>query len=192
MTPVERFAADYFVLNGLTADRQTYVLRELTNLAAHAGVPAEQVDAGQLRAYMAEQLSAGLHVNTVRKQPERDQAVLPLVLARAGSSTPTGGCASSDVKPPRGRRASGRPRPYKLAEILRFWGRARRPLAGRSPENILAATCAARRPTGASGSTRCTCRRRRSCRWRCSAGCAARRSGSPTSTRSTPTTSSSS
>jgi integrase len=136
-TVVEQFAADYFVMEGLTPGRQKLILRELRALEAHAGAPADTLDDRALRAYLNTQLSDGLHVNTVRRNLS---AIKPFYrwCWRERLLDAERWMRISDVKPPRGATGQGRPRPYKLAEIERFWSEldARWP-ADPPPENIL-------------------------------------------------------
>lgn len=119
-TAVEQFAADYFVMEGLTAARQSVILRQLRGLEAHAGAPADTLDDQAVRAYLNEQLARGLHVNTVRKHLH---AITPfyrwawrnrLVDAERWQRI-------NDIAPPRGSSGEGRPRPYKRQQVMRFW-----------------------------------------------------------------------
>jgi integrase len=134
-TAVEAFAAEYFILQGLSADRQRLVLHELRRLEAHAGAPAETLDDQAIRAYMADQLSGGLHVNTVRKHLH---AIRPFYkwCWRTRVIDADHWLRIQDVEPPRGSTSQARPRPYKIAEVQRFWDQldARWPL---SPPNML-------------------------------------------------------
>jgi site-specific recombinase XerD len=117
---VEAFAADYFVMEGLSDERRGIVRRELQRLSEHAGVPVEQVDDQMLRLYLADQLTGGLHVNTVRKHLF---AIKPFYrwAWRNRVVSADHWLRIQDVKPPRGSSANGRPRPYKIQEIQRFW-----------------------------------------------------------------------
>jgi site-specific recombinase XerD len=119
-TVVERFAADYFVLERLTEGRQALVRRQLRLLEAHAGGAAETLDDTQLRAFLADQLTAGLHVNTVRKHL---LAIKPFYkwCWRNRIVDAERWMRIDDVSPPRGSSGHGRPRPYKIAEVRRFW-----------------------------------------------------------------------
>jgi site-specific recombinase XerD len=119
-TAVEAFAAEYFILQGLSADRQRLVLHELRRLEAHAGAPAETLDDQAIRAYMADQLSGGLHVNTVRKHLH---AIRPFYkwCWRTRVIDADHWLRIQDVEPPRGSTSQARPRPYKIAEVQRFW-----------------------------------------------------------------------
>jgi site-specific recombinase XerD len=117
---VEAFAADYFVMEGLSDERRGIVRRELQRLSEHAGVPVEQVDDQMLRLYLADQLTGGLHVNTVRKHLF---AIKPFYrwAWRNRVVSADHWLRIQDVSPPRGSSANGRPRPYKIQEIQRFW-----------------------------------------------------------------------
>jgi site-specific recombinase XerD len=119
-TVVEAFAAEYFVLEGITPGRQRLVLRQLRALEAHAGAPPETLDDQALRAYFAEQLSVGLHVNTVRKHLH---AIKPFYrwCWRARVIDADRWMRIQDISPPRGSVAQGRPRPYKIKDVQRFW-----------------------------------------------------------------------
>jgi integrase len=145
VTPVERFARDYFVIAGLTPARQRLVTRLIGELEAHAGRPAHDCDAEHFRAFLAEQLDNGLHVNTVRKNAG---ALRPFFkwAWREGLIDGDRYMRLSDVENPRGSTGHSTPRPYKRKDLERFWrelderwpldGEAkwtRRWLAGRSP-----------------------------------------------------------
>jgi integrase/recombinase XerD len=120
MTVVEDFAADYFVREGLTVDRQRTVLLALTRFEAFAGVPPELADDLALTAFVTDQVASGLHINTVRKQLKaikpfyrwawRQRVISADLYMRV-----------KEVQPPRGSADRGRPRPYKRKEIERFW-----------------------------------------------------------------------
>jgi site-specific recombinase XerD len=117
---VEAFAADYFVMAGVSHERRVSVRRELHRLSEHAGVPVEDVDDQMLRAYLAEHLVAGMHVNTVRKYLH---GIKPFYkwCWRNRIITADQWLRIQDVEPPRGSSANGRPRPYKIKEVQRFW-----------------------------------------------------------------------
>lgn len=119
-TTVEDFANDYFVMEGLTPKRQWLVLQQLRKLETHAGGSAETLDDLALRAFLADQLTAGLHVNTVRKHLG---AIKPFYrwCWRNRVIDAERWMRIDDVKPPRGSSANGRPRPYTLKEVGRFW-----------------------------------------------------------------------
>lgn len=120
MTVVEQFAAEHFVLAGLTPGRQDDVLRALRALEAHAGQPPEQLDDRALRSFMADLIAGGMHVNTVRKYLNaikpfyrwawRERIVPAEQFMRV-----------RDVSPPRGSTPNTTPRPYATAELKRFW-----------------------------------------------------------------------
>lgn len=120
MTPEERFYSEYFVLNSISADRRVVVRKALERLRAFAGVPLEQVTDDQLRGFLSELVSQGLHVNTVRKYNHACKPFFRWAWER--------GIVDADrymriqaVKNPRGSTSRALPRPYKRAEIAQFW-----------------------------------------------------------------------
>jgi len=120
MTPEERFCGEYFVLNGLSEGRRTFIRKALRELQQTAGVPLEQVTDDHLRTFLQQLVGAGLHVNTVRKYNHACKPFFRWAWER--------GIIDADrhmrilaVKDPRGACGNAIPRPYKRAEITRFW-----------------------------------------------------------------------
>lgn len=119
-TVVEAFAADYFVVEGLTEGRRRDIRSALAALEAHAGAPAETLDERAVSAWVTAQVASGLHVNTVRKHLH---AVKPFYrwAWRNRVIDAERFHRIADVKPPRGSSATGRPRPYRVKDVQRFW-----------------------------------------------------------------------
>jgi integrase len=120
MTVVERFAADYFVVEGLTPGRRADVLVALRALEAFGGRPPEELDDLVLRDFVAAEVASGLHVNTVRKHLH---AIQPFYrwAGRRRILDADHYLRIKEVRPPRGATAQARPRPYKPEEIRVFW-----------------------------------------------------------------------
>lgn len=120
MTVVEQFAADHFVVNGVTAHRQADVRMCLRRLEEFAGRPPEQCTDLDLRAFLADEVGRGLHINTVNFHLRcikpfynwcwRQRLIDAEQIMRI-----------RDVRPPRGSTTKGQPRPYKRHELDRFY-----------------------------------------------------------------------
>lgn len=130
MTVVDDFAADYFVVEGITRKRQHDVLRTLGLLEAFAGAPPETLDELAVEAFVTAQVRSGLNINTVRFQLK---AIKPFYnwCWRKRIVDADRVMRIREVKPPRGSADNHRPRPYTRKEIQRFWQEidARFPLA---------------------------------------------------------------
>lgn len=121
MTPVaERFAADYFIVQGLTEGRQRDVRAALRSLEQYAGAPAETLDDQVVRDWVTAQVASGLHVNTVRK---RLHAVKPFYkwCWQRHVIDADRYMRIKDVSPPRGSTNNATPRPYRAKDVHRFW-----------------------------------------------------------------------
>jgi integrase len=119
-TVVDQFAADYFIVEQLTPGRQSVVLRALASLEAHAGGAPETLDERAVAAWITAEVARGLHVNTVRKHLH---AVKPFYrwCWRNRIIDADRMHRIVDIGPPRGSSAVGRPRPYRIKEVQRFW-----------------------------------------------------------------------
>jgi integrase len=117
---VDRFAADYFVREGLTPGRQRDVLKTLAAFEAHAGRPPELCTDAELRAFVTYQVAGGWHVNTVRKHLNQLKPFFRWAWQERIVDADTY-MRIREVKPPRGAVTNARPRPYKPREIHRFW-----------------------------------------------------------------------
>lgn len=120
MTVVEDFAADYFVVEGITRKRQHDVLRSLARLEAFGGGPPETLDDRVLADFVTHQVASGLHITMVAFELSAIKPFYNWCWERR--------IVDADrvmrirkVKPPRGSRANGRPRPYTRKQIARLW-----------------------------------------------------------------------
>lgn len=120
MTVVERFAADYFVVQGLTRGRQHDVRSALARLEDFAGAPPETLSDEVVRDWVTAQVASGLHVNTVRKHLHAVKPFFKWCWERRVIDADRY-MRIAQVSPPRGSTSNARPRPYKGKEIERFW-----------------------------------------------------------------------
>lgn len=120
MTIVDDFAADHFVVNRISPERQWDVRRILGLLSDFAEKPIEDVDADDLADYLASLVAAGLHVNTVRRYNHAIKPFFRWAFHRRLVSADQW-LRIQDVKNPRGASGSQTPRPYKRAEVKEFW-----------------------------------------------------------------------
>lgn len=116
---VDRYCASYFVLNSISARRQTYAVRALREFEATLAVPIEQATDVALREYLVLLLDRGLKASTVSWHLDMvrpfytwcwDERLIDAEqLMRIRS-----------VKPPRGHN-NHVPRPYSRKELAQLW-----------------------------------------------------------------------
>lgn len=118
---IERFGAQHYVLNQISAIRRGRTTRTLVAFEQWLGRDIETATPQDIKAWMTEQVAAGSHVNTVRFR-------LNMLLPFFRWAWHDGGLIDADtwlrireIKPPRGATAQGTPRPYKRTEIECFW-----------------------------------------------------------------------
>lgn len=129
MTPLERFKREYQEYHRLSPGRVTAQQKCLLELADHAGKKLVDLDAQDLRDYMAELNDRGLHVNTIRKHLHMIRPFYGWAWEKKLIDGDTL-MAINRVSPPRGASSLGLPRPYSRKDLARF----RDELAAQYPE----------------------------------------------------------
>ncbi len=118
-TVVERFAAEYFVLNSITDRRRDYSLDTLAKFEVFLGASPETATDNDMRAWMATLMARGLQASTVNWHLQMVRTFHKWAwrqrLLDADSFM-----RLQDVASPRGAR-NHTPRPYSSTEIAQMW-----------------------------------------------------------------------
>jgi site-specific recombinase XerD len=120
MTVVEDFYYDHFVMNSITEARQRNIRMVLRRITEHAGHEPELCDAQAVRAFLNDELSSGLHVNTVRFHQKILRTFFRWCWRREIITDGTW-LRIADIKSPRGSTDRAVPRPYKRHEVQQFY-----------------------------------------------------------------------
>lgn len=119
--PIQAFCEDHHSYNDISVARRKLSLRVLRDFEAHIPGPVLELDADQLRAYLAMLVTdRQLHPNTVRQYLNVIKTMIRWAWARRLISAENL-LELREVKPPRGASPNGTPRPYTSKDLERFW-----------------------------------------------------------------------
>lgn len=116
-----QFAADYLALNQISEKRQRRVMKLLGEIESWLGRDLHTIEPSELTRWMAEKVSAGKDVNTVRFWLNMLRPYLRWSWKSAGLISAEKWLLLDEIGPPRGATGITTPRPYKRPEIAGFW-----------------------------------------------------------------------